>query len=166
MSYFLSALILNLVRFIRGAAPEDDSIRYSDKVANLDGIPIYIGYGNVHVSSPNKNHKVTWTYASELPHGDSINLVSLDDKPFPGYYWGRGHAWSPSSDYFTLERRAEVTSLYVVRVSDCKWTKVAERTSTVSFVYPLLTHQSYDDPSIHEYFNFPDSQVWTSVHDT
>ena len=165
MSYFLSSMILRVVRFL-WEAPSDDAPRYREETANSDGLPVHIDYGDLQVFSPDQNYRVTWTYRSEPPFGDSVNQVSLDGKSFPGYYWGRGHVWSPNSDYFTLERWLKGSgALYVVRVADFTWMKVADRSSPLKFVYPLLIHRFYDESNAQQHFDFLRSQSWTPIQD-
>ena len=114
------------------------------RAAPGDGSPIYIGYGGERVVSPDGAHVTVWTYETEKPHSDSLNGVTLDGLAVPGQFWGRGHAWSPDSAYFTLESYTnEGSMLLVVRVADRAWTKVARNAATVSFVYPRLVLRGY-----------------------
>ncbi|MET3181835.1 UNVERIFIED_ORG: hypothetical protein ABIC43_005010 [Variovorax guangxiensis] len=112
--------------------------------APSDGSPVYIGYGGATVVSPDGAHITVWTYEDERPHSHSINRVTLDGIEVFGQYWGRGHAWSPDSAYFTLEHFSGADSvLCVVRVADMSWLKIAKSASATSFCYPELRLNGY-----------------------
>lgn len=161
MFYYISAAVLGLIRLLRQDT-SDDGIKYHTVTAPADGAEVFIGYADIHVYSPDQGHTVTWTYASEPPFGNSVNHVSLNGEPLPGYYWGRAHIWSPASDYFTLDRRVKNSSyLYVIRVADTTWTKIAEGASAIRFVYPLLEFQHHEDPKLlTKRIDLLDPSVW------
>ncbi len=126
--------------------------------APQDGSPASIGYGGATILSPDQTHTTVWTYDGEHPHSDSLNRVALDGIDVPGRYWGRGHAWSPKSDYFTLERELDKSALYVVRVADRTWVKVAHFSRAFSFKYPVLTLRRYGDGELSTQFVFAEKQ--------
>lgn len=128
-----------------------------------DGSPLYIGFGDESIVSPDGAHVTVWTYKTEKPRGDSLNSVALDGLVIPGAFWGRGHAWSPDSGYFTLESYTEQGSmLHVVRVADRMWTQVEKNATTVSFVYPHLTLSRYGrgEDAAARCFTFTEKTKW------
>lgn len=138
----------------------------SVRVAPGDGSPLYIGYGGERIASPDGAHTTVWTYETEKPHSDSLNSVTLDGLAIPGVHWGRGHAWSPDSAYFTLESYTDEGSvLRVVRAADRMWTKVASNATTLSFVYPHLRLRGYGrgDDGAEQRFTFAANTKWTPV---
>lgn len=131
--------------------------------APSDGSPIYIGYGGATIVSPDGAHTTVWTYEGEWPHSDSINRVTLDGVEIFGQYWGRGHAWSPDSAYFTLEHSSGVDSvLCVVRVADMSWLKIATSARTRLFCYPELRLSGYhqDGAVPVARFTFSENEDW------
>ncbi len=135
------------------------------RVAPRDGSPVYIGYGGERIVSPDGAHATVWTYETEKPHSDSLNSVMLDGLSIPGTFWGRGHAWSPNSAYFTLESYSGAGSmLHVVRVADRMWTTVAKNATTVSFVYPHLLLRGYGqgDDGVQQRFSFTEHVKWAT----
>ena len=130
-------------------------------VAPSDGSTLCIGYAGETVLSPNQDHSTVWTYDGEEPHSDSLNRVALDGLVIPGRYWGRGHAWSPGSDYFTLERYLDRSALYVVRVADRTWIKVAYHSQADSLDYPVLTLRRYGEKAPTR-VTFTEHQEWSS----
>lgn len=167
MSYYVSGIVLRLIRLLRRDTFED-GVRYHAVTALSDGAPVFIGYADIRVSSPDQRHTVTWTYAGEPPFGDSVNQVFFDGEALPGHYWGRGHIWSPFSDYFTLDRRTQSGgALYVVRTADAMWVKIAESASAISFVYPFLEYRHYDYLiTLTKRFDLLDPLVWTTFKDS
>jgi hypothetical protein len=132
-------------------------------VAKNDGSPLYLSYGDTDCFSPNRKYKTRWVYDGEPPHGDSWHLVWLDDKLLPGIYWGRGHAWSPDSMYFTLEKYVkDATALYVVRIADLHWFKVAVHSGAKSFLYPNIIYRKYGSTTEEEYV-FTGNEAWTAI---
>ena len=93
-----------------------------------------------------------------------MNHVWLDGRQLSGCYWGRGHAWSPDSAYFTLEKRdATHSALYVVRVADRRWYKVADHAGPVALAYPLLRFRGYGDGTPIQTFAFSGAEEWLPV---
>lgn len=134
------------------------------KLAPADGTALYIGYCDMVVQSPDGLHATDWKYYSEPPHGDSLNVVSFNGLRLPGLYWGRGHAWSPSSDYFAVEREGQsLGGLYVVRVVDSFWCKVADFSGAESFVFPELWYRQYGCNSPIEKYVFSGEERWTPI---
>jgi hypothetical protein len=135
-------------------------------VARPDGSPVYIGYAGETVVSPNGAHRTVWTYETEMPRSDSLNGVMLDGVVIPGRYWGRGHAWSPDSGYFTLESYADEGSvLRIVRVADLAWLKVAKNATTVSLDFPHLVLHGYGrgDDGSHTRLAFTGHEQWAPL---
>lgn len=129
--------------------------------APSDGSTVYIGYGGETILSPNRIHSTVWTYDGEEPHSDSLNRLALDGLVIPGRYWGRGHAWSRGSDYFTLERYLDISALYVVRVADRTWIKVAYQSHANLLDYPVLILRRYGDEAPTR-VTFTEHQEWSS----
>ncbi|RYF40822.1 MAG: hypothetical protein EOO25_11565 [Comamonadaceae bacterium] len=130
---------LQLMRALRSGGR---SIR--QEAAPGDGQPLYIGYDDVDVLSPDGQHRTQWLYETEPPHGDSLHQVWLDGVRLPGRYWGRGHAWSADAAYCTLERDEDrASTLYLVRVADRCWLRLGSRCAVVSLDLPVITLRSY-----------------------
>jgi hypothetical protein len=137
-----------------------------EQTARADGLPLYIGYGGMVVRSPDQAHVTRWEYVTEPPHGDSANQVWLDGRRLPGLYWGRGHAWSPDSAYFTLEQHdypAYCCPLYVVRAADQRWYKVADHAGPVSLGYPRLRFRAYGNDTPIEELSFSGDEEWLPI---
>ncbi|MDO9405197.1 MAG: hypothetical protein Q7T87_14280 [Polaromonas sp.] len=136
---------LQLMRALRGGGR---SIRQD--TAPADGQPLYVGYDDVDIHSPDGQHQTQWVFEAEPPHGDSLHQVWLDGQQLPGRYWGRGHAWSTDSAgvvYCTLERYEDrASTLYLVRVADRSWLQVGTHGAAVSLAPPTLTFRSYGAP--------------------
>lgn len=135
-----------------------------ERISPADGTPLYIGYGDLIVQSPDTLHATDWKYDGEPPHGDSLNVVHFNGLRLPGRYWGRGHAWSPNSDYFTVEREdRNLGGLYVVRVADSFWYKVADFSASESFVFPELSFRRYEDNSPIKRYVFSGKERWAPI---
>jgi hypothetical protein len=145
---------------------------WKEIIAKNDGSPHYLSYGDTDCFSPNQKYKTRWVYDGEPPHGDSWHLVWLDDKLLPGCYWGRGHAWSPDSEYFTLEKYDKNECvLYVVRAIDLHWFKVSVNSLVKSLLYPNIVFREYldllnkhkDCSPLDERYIFSGEETWSSI---
>jgi len=131
--------------------------------APTDGSPLWIGYEDVTVTSPDGNSTTEWKYEWEPPHGDGLFSVRFRGRLLPQLFWGRGHAWSPASDYFTLEQNTKDKKwlLFVVRVSDGHWFKVAEHASVDRFVYPTIEfYIGGKEEDVRRQYSFSNNENW------
>ena len=134
------------------------------QTAPANGEPLYIGYGDLEVLSPNGQHLVQWLYDGEPPFGDSINLVWIDGRQLSGWFRGRFHAWSPDSEYFTVEKYDhENGGLFVVRVADKHWYRVNDGASVVSIIFPKITFQEYDRTNSETSYIFSGNESWVPI---
>ncbi|HEX5242802.1 MAG TPA: hypothetical protein VFW23_06015 [Tepidisphaeraceae bacterium] len=131
--------------------------------APKDGSPVWIGYEDARVTSPDGKSTTEWKYKWEPPHGDGLFSVRFQGRLLPELFWGRGYAWSPASDYFTLEQHTtdKRRLLFVVRVSDGRWFKVAEHASVDRFVYPTIDfHIRGKEQDVCSKYRFSNNEVW------
>lgn len=127
-----------------------------------DGKPLHIGYTDEEVTSPDGRWTSKWCYITEPPHGDGLFEVTIAGIKLPDLYWGRGHAWSPDSNYFTLERytKNQKNYLWVVRVTELTWHQVKEYYGTDQFVYPVMTIHRYGNSQPREEYRFTGAEKW------
>jgi hypothetical protein len=101
-------------------------------------MPLWLAFKDNVVFSPDSAHFTQWQYEFEPPFADGVFRGHL----LPERFWGRGHAWSPRSDYFSLEQYAGTLGsewfVYVVRVSDGRWFRVTENARVEYFAYPTI----------------------------
>lgn len=133
--------------------------------APLDGSPLHLGYQDVTVSSPDGQTQTMWRYVTEPAHGDGLFEVRFAEFTFPYLFWGRGHAWSPHSDYFTVEQftaRRECF-LWVVRAVDCRWYRLPRNHSVRRFHFPIVEMTHYGDNKDLANYQFSGNEIWRTI---
>lgn len=120
MSYYVSGIVLRLIRLLRRDTFED-GVRYHAVTALSDGAPVFIGYADIRVSSPDQRHTVTWTYAGEPPFGDSVNQVFLMVRRYratigAGGTFGR---LSLTTSHWTVAPKVAALSMWFARPMPC-----------------------------------------------
>lgn len=130
--------------------------------APQDGSPLWIGYEDVIITSPDGKYITEWKYQWEPPHGDGLFSVRFQGRLLPELFWGRGHAWSPDSDYFTLEQYTSDKRwlLFVVRVTDGRWFKVAEHANVDRLVYPMIEFHICGGGEDGRKYSFSSNENW------
>ncbi|RYX96816.1 MAG: hypothetical protein EOO28_05990 [Comamonadaceae bacterium] len=135
--------------------------------AAADGLPLYIGHGELQVRSPDGRHHTRWVYDSEPPHGDSLNALWLDDVKLPGLYWGRGHAWSANDvlqSFCTAERfDAGRSTLCVIRATDRHWLEIARQASIVTLRYPDIVFRGYGESQALHTITLTGRETWRPI---
>lgn len=122
-----------------------------DIIAPNDGSPIYIGYEDHVVVSPDGHHRTEWKFKREPPHGDGIFEVSFNRQRLEGVFWGRGHAWSPCSRYFTLESCGSDDSyLLIFRAEDAKASTIGKHLGVRQFTFPSIWISEYGRSEVSE----------------
>jgi hypothetical protein len=128
-----------------------------------DGSPLWIGYQDITVTAPDGKAVTEWKYEWEPAHGDGLFSVRFRGRLLPQLFWGRGHAWSPASDYFTLEQHTSQDQwfLFVVRVWDSRWFRIAENAGVDRFAFPSvdITHGGRE-AEIRSRYEFSGNEKW------
>lgn len=80
--------------------------------ATANGSPLHLGCQDVRVASPDGHNIPDWRYVTAPPHGDGLFEVKFEGITSPELFWGRGLAWSPTSDSFTVEQYTAQRDVY------------------------------------------------------
>ena len=83
---------LQLMRALRGGGR---SIRQD--TAPADGQPLYVGYDDVDIHSPDGQHQTQWVFEAEPPHGDSLHQVWLDPNDPLADGFAMTDVWGPQA---------------------------------------------------------------------
>ena len=129
------------------------------------GKPLHIGYEDEIVVSPDGRVVTVWRYVMEPPHGDGLFEVRFQGIKLPHLFWGRGHAWSKDSDYFSLEQFNEESKcfLWVVRSSDQYWCCLGECWLVARLDFPVAEIRPYGDGNVRKQFLFDGSECWQPI---
>ena len=100
----------------------------------------WAGMDDFLLVSPDGAHRIELRYAGEPPHGDSYHIVTIDERPFPGFAWGCFFSMSTCSRYAAFSWMSQLyeRKTIVVDMAVCKYCVLTIYIYQVEIVWPLI----------------------------
>jgi hypothetical protein len=133
--------------------------------ANADGARTWFGNASYDFVGPDGKTCVSFPYAAEPPHGDSLHRVVFSKAELPGFAWGSGIAWSPCGRYllfdYSRDRRRLSRDVVVLDLHLARLHVLPEYVRATRFNYPIVFTKAETDEVVA--YKFSGGESWQSA---
>jgi hypothetical protein len=133
--------------------------------AKADGVRTWFGYGDYDFLGPDGQSRVSFPYAWEPPHGDSLHRVVFSGAELPGFAWGNGVAWSPCGRYLLIDYsqdRCKLTrDVAVIDLHSTRFFVLRDYVAATRLSYPNVFAKAGADETVA--YTFSGEENWQSA---
>jgi len=116
--------------------------------------------GDYALVSPDRRHEIILRYVDEPPQGESYHRAWIDERAFPGFFWGAYFGFTPDSRFFAGSWMGDLYNRQttVVDLFEQRYHVLAEHIQQFVFDWPMLT--DLHDGAGRVAFEFSGSEHW------